>query len=279
VLSVTPLLAGTDTTLLHRSPAALQPPVATDRPRQDAAAPDLRAVRLAHLTPSVIFADSNILSYRTESPDDGLSGLRTSVAFVPSPGWHPRTAFAAADACPADDIAGATEVTITLFLTADSSASHVAGEYTLWRQVNDSAPVAIVRHVLHDGRQPFLAYRYILATSAGTDSLATVPRSMLPISRRDTVAAAVDVRTLRAVEWHFLVPFDSATHTPRIARVHLVTSLPPVDQLDRHECRAVLNDPPRLAIRSDGPTPNAMDWWRPARREWVARRQSRLSLS
>jgi len=208
----------------------------------------------------VIFADANILSYRADLSDPGPAGLNTVRRAGPQgdvgrPGGPERATMATSDACPADNAGNPSsdrESTITLFFTADSGVNRVSREYTLWRQVNDSAPVATVHHVLRDGRLPFLEYRYVVPTEGGADTLATVPRALLPISRRDTVSSVVDVRALRAVEWHFLVPLDSASH-PRIARVHLVTSLPGISQLDRHECREVSRDPPLLAQReSDG---------------------------
>jgi hypothetical protein len=201
------------------------------------------------LAPAVIFADANILSYRSDLSEPAPTEL--SAAFHGRRESPLGEMVASSDACPAvDGSTGAAdrESTITLFFTADSGATHVSGEFTLWRQVNDSSPVAMVRHVLRDGRLPFLEYRYVVPTDGGVDSLATVPRGLLPISRRDTVSSVVDVRALRAVEWHFLVPLDSATR-PRIARVHLVTSLPAVSQLDRHECRETSHDPPLLAGR------------------------------
>jgi hypothetical protein len=288
VLGAAPLMTGPDAHRVELSASR----TAAQRGRDAQIAADLahehrwHSVRLANLAPAVIFADANILSYRADQSDGYVAGLRSAVYPDPADGstmqeYHARASLTTIDACQADDDGSSTdhEVTITLFFTADSTPTHVSGEYTLWRQANDSAPVALVRHVLRDGRQPFLQYRYVTPNDAGADSLALVPRSLLPISRRDTVASVVDVRALRAVEWRFLVPFDSTTRTSRIARVHLVTSLPAIGQLDRHECREVLRDPPLLAF---GPRPSDRDvrgLSRPVGRRASDQRQNRATVS
>jgi len=201
--------------------------------------------------PAIIYADGNVLSYRAGPTRTGVMGLRTATS----------------NACPAADGGrgaipwGDGETAITLFFTADSTAGHWSHEFTLWRQVTDSMPVPMVRHVRRDGHQPFLEYRYVVPTDDGEDSLAVVPHAYLPISRRDTVANRVDVRALRAVEWHFLVAApeadrpksqkhpttDHANDTDAAVRVDFVTPLPAVTQLDRRACRAVTRDPPVLA--------------------------------
>jgi hypothetical protein len=199
--------------------------------------------RLANLVSAVIFADANTISYRRPTPDGATMQARAAAdrSFGPrrplegSPNVH----FAAVDACPADDPDGRSshESTVTMFFAPDSGTAHVTGEYVLWRQANDSTPVVLVRHVMRDGHRPFLAYKYAVRTGTGVDSLAAVPRDVLPISRADTAGTQVDVRALRDVEWRFLVVLDAASHPEHIARVHVVTSLPAIDRLDRHECR------------------------------------------
>ena len=195
--------------------------------------------RVANLTPSVIFADASTLSYRTGAIDDtpetqaARNSLRTPLGELGA------MVTAAVGACLADDSdRSGRDATITWFFAADSGAPRGSAEYVLWRQRNDSTPVALVRHVLRDGRHPFLDYQYVVPSGNGADSIAIVPRAMLPISRADTVATQVDVRSLRAVEWHFLVMLDPSAQPEHMARVHVITSLPAIDRLDRHECRA-----------------------------------------
>lgn len=210
-------------------------------------------VRLANLTSAVIFADANTISYRKPTPDGALTQTRAAadrwVGPHPPSERSPLARTAAVDACPADDpdTRAGHESTITMFFAPDSATAHVAGEYVLWRQANDSAPVVLVRHVLRDGHRPFLAYKYAVPTGSGVDSLAAVPRDVLPISRADTTTGSdVDVRALRNVEWQFLVILDTTSHPERIARVNVVTSLPAIDRLDRHECRERGRVRPRL---------------------------------
>jgi hypothetical protein len=208
--------------------------------------------RLANLAPSVIFADASTLSYHTSLADDvpdiqdvlrpGSTGRRPADASI--------AVHTAVGACLTSDDDGSThdhELTVTWFFAADSGAPHGSGEYVLWEQRNDSTPVALVRHVLRDGRRPFLDYQYVVPSGDGADSIAIVPRTMLPISRADTVSTPVDVRALRAVEWHFLVILDATVHPAHMARVHVLTSLPAIDRLDRHECRASVKRQPILA--------------------------------
>jgi hypothetical protein len=209
--------------------------------------------RLANLTSAVIFADANTISYRKPTPDGALMQARAAADrwFGPRRPAEPSplARTAAVDACPADDpdTRSGHESTITMFFAPDSGTAHVMGEYVLWRQANDSAPIVLVRHVLRDGHRPFLAYKYAVATGSGVDSLAAVPRDVLPISRADTTTGSdVDVRALRDVEWRFLVILDTTSHPEHIARVHIVTSLPAIDRLDRHECRERGRVRPRL---------------------------------
>jgi hypothetical protein len=208
--------------------------------------------RLANLAPSVIFADASTLSYRTslidEAPD--VQAVVRSASPDHVSGDAGIAVHTALGACLASDSGGSAhdqDMTITWFFAADSSAPHASREYVLWQQRNDSAPVPLVRHVLRDGRRPFLDYQYVTPSGDGADSIALVPRTMLPISRADTVATPVDVRSLRAVEWHFLVILDSSVHPAHMARVHVLTSLPAIDRLDRHECRASAKKQPILA--------------------------------
>jgi hypothetical protein len=211
-------------------------------------------VRLANLTPSVIFADASTLSYRTNLTDDGPD-IQAVVGSLPIPStpsgdvWE--TAVGACLTSDADGSSRDNDVTITWFFAADSSAPRQSGEYVLWQQRNDSAPVALVRHVLRDGRRPFLDYQYVVPSESGADSIAIVPRTNLPISRADTVATPVDVRSLRAVEWHFVVVLDATVHPEHMARVHVLTALPAIDRLDRHECRESTPRQPVLAERND----------------------------
>ncbi len=215
--------------------------------------------RLADLAPSVIFADASTLSYRTSLTDDAPD-IQDVLRPAP-PGRRPADVSVAVrtavGACLASDDDGSThdrDLTVTWFFAADSSAPHGSAEYVLWEQRNDSTPVALVRHVLRDGRRPFLDYQYVVPSGDGADSIAIVPRTMLPISRADTVSTPVDVRSLRAVEWHFLVVLDASVHPAHMARVHVLTSLPAIDRLDRHECRAPVKRQPILADY-EAPTP------------------------
>ncbi len=214
--------------------------------------------RLANLAPSVIFADASTLSYRTSLIDEAPDAQAVARSASPerAPGGAGTAVLTALGACLASDSGGSAhdqDMTITWFFAADSSAPRASHEYVLWQQRNDSAPVPLVRHVLRDGRRPFLDYQYVTPSGDGADSIAVVPRTMLPISRADTVATPVDVRSLRAVEWHFLVVLDSSVHPAHMARVHVLTSLPAIDRLDRHECRASAKRQPILA-NSDAPS-------------------------
>jgi hypothetical protein len=210
--------------------------------------------RLANLISAVIFADGSTISYRKPTPDGALMQTRAAAdrwsGPRPSSARPQRARPAAVDACPADDPDGRPghESTITMFFAPDSGTAHARGEYVLWRQANDSMPVVLVQHVLRDGHRPFLAYKYAVPTGSGVDSLALVPRSVLPISRADTTGAQIDVRALRDVEWRFLVILDATSHPQRIVRVHVVASLPAIDRLDRHECRQRWRSRPLLTL-------------------------------
>ncbi len=199
--------------------------------------------RLANLISAVIFADANTISYRRPIPDGALTETRAAAdrwfGTHGSLKRSPITLTGGVDACPADDSdpRPGHESTITIFFAPDSATAHSTGEYVLWRQANDSTPVMLVQHVVRDGQRPFLAYKYAVPTGTGVDSLAAVPRAVLPISRADTTGTQVDVRALRDVEWRFLVVLDAKSQPQHIARLHVVTSLPAIDRLDRHECR------------------------------------------
>jgi len=215
--------------------------------------------------PSVVFAGPTVLSYRTDDADANppwlnsvsVSGSSRADGEIGDGLLH----AAAIDACPADDDeAGAPrDVLITLFFTSDSASAQRTGDYTLWRQRNDSTPVPLVRHLQRDGSRAFLEYRYVLPSGTGDDSLAVVPSVLLPISRRDTMATAVDVRALRAVEWHFLVRVAPPGLPSRMVRVQVLTSLPPMNQLDRHECRAPVESLPLLATAGSPAPPRIVD--------------------
>jgi hypothetical protein len=199
--------------------------------------------RLANLISAVIFADANTISYRRPIPDGALTEARAAAdrwfGARRSSERSPVTPTSGVDACPADDSdpRSGHESTITLFFAPDSATTHATGQYVLWRQANDSTPVMLVQHVVRDGQRPFLAYKYAVPTGTGVDSLAAVPRAVLPISRADTTGTQVDVRALRDVEWRFLVVLDARSQPEHIARLRVVTSLPAIDRLDRHECR------------------------------------------
>jgi hypothetical protein len=250
----------TPATQADGGPSAYQTVVSDASPAEAIVRRGITWVRLANLVPAVVFADGNILSYRTDLPNESGSALNA----VDGSGAHRRAQLApwgrstAIDACAAgnvDDTASDHQETITLFFTGDSVAGRASGEYTLWRQTNDATPIPLVRHVVRDRRHPFLEYRYIVPGGTDEDSLGLVPSALLPISLRDTVASVIDVRTLRAVEWRFLVVADPTSHTSPPTRVHLVTSLPAIGELDRRECRATVHDD-ALLVFGDGATPH-----------------------
>ncbi len=174
----------------RRSTASTHAPDATRRARGT-------PVRLANLAPSVIFADASTLSYRTSLTDDAPD--IQDVVRRATPGGRPTepsiAVHTAIGACLTSDLDGSAhdhDLTVTWFFAADSGAPHGSGEYVLWEQRNDSTPVALVRHVLRDGRRPFLDYQYVVPSGDGADSIAIVPRTMLPISRADTVSTPVE---------------------------------------------------------------------------------------
>jgi hypothetical protein len=259
-VSVVSLVAGAGPVLVRPNPQTPRHSAAWTHRARDAAHHAIGIpARLANLAPSVIFADASTLSYHTSLSDEAPDAQEVLRSASPDrasadAGTAVQTALGACLASDFDGSAHDQDMTITWFFAADSSTPHASGEYVLWQQRNDSAPVPLVRHVLRDGRRPFLDYQYVIPSGDGADSIAVVPRTMLPISRADTVATPVDVRSLRAVEWHFLVILDSSVHPAHMARVHVLTSLPAIDRLDRHECGASAKRQPILA-NSD--TPNS----------------------
>jgi hypothetical protein len=148
---------------------------------------------------------------------------------------------------PDDDggLAGRRTATMMYFFAPDSTNKPARGGYALWRQVNDAAPVALVRNVLPDS-VPFFRYRYRVSRGERPDTLADVPAVLLPITATDTAVRAITAPSIRVVQIRFLVTNGLAGAARRTQRVDLEAALPLARAPDAAACRGEPQLPPSL---------------------------------
>jgi hypothetical protein len=220
---------------------------------------DGAAVSTASLVQSpVIYAGSTVFSFTADFPAgarhedlavcntrplprfdiDGLSLARRDAPRRP----------AADETAPDDEygvVGAGRTAAVMYFFAPDSARSPARGGYVLWRQVNDAAPVALVRNVLPDSL-PFFRYQYHVANGARADSLAEVPAALLPITATDTVSRAISAPSIRVVEIRFLVTNGLSGAARHTERIDLAAALPLARTPDIAACRGEPQLPPSL---------------------------------
>lgn len=193
--------------------------------------------------PSLIYADSTVLTfsadYATNVANDPFavfydpSAPAGQVQAPTAPFTIPTTSVAAADSAytVGAGVASPAEM-LSFFFEADTSTART-DDYTLFRQVNGTAPEVVARNLLRDATTPFFVFEREVVDSAGDPALQAVGSTDLPIhhsepfhlTSADTAASAA-ADSVRAVRLTVVASNGLSGDQERTVRVERRIALP-----------------------------------------------------
>ena len=211
-----------------------------------AGAPDMQP-QVVYASDSVLMVNANYWTntagdveavyYNPDAPDSAVMAMRNTAKIT-----IPYTSVQYPDSNYMPGGVNSNAETILFYFRLDSSTTS-AGDYLLFRRVNNLAPEVVASNIKRTAGTPFFRYYKLRTVAGGAQSLDTVPQASLPwrhtqaihLSNTDTGTFA-RIDSIRAVKVSFTVSNGRAVSTERFRPLSRLIRLPNVGLVNTKSC-------------------------------------------